>query len=124
MQKFLFSIAICTLLSGCLAEPSFTPLTRATAPDGQHTVTVRANEAWWFGPHTIQVSIVDFQTQMNTLEYRVDLYNDGANLGSRNVEIIDFDDEFVFVCMRGQEQPDTMYQFTLAGGKVVIKEGC
>ena len=90
-----------------------------------HTLIIDVgNPSMPYGSHTVEVSVVDTYNKKIVRE-KFKLSNDGANIGSYNIEAHWIDADNAEVCFRGDEQADAVVPIQVSSRNAVEKDrGC
>ena len=93
--------------------------------DTSHTLIIDVgNPSMPYGSHMVKVSVVDTLNETIVRE-KFRLSNDGANIGLNNIEARWIDSDNAEICLRGDEQADTLVSIQVSSRNVVKKDrGC
>lgn len=120
-------VALCAVLVALYyftfrVESRVTNWATVPSPDGMHELSVTVGSPEFaYSAHTVTITIAGKWP----LERSQRLYNDGANLSERNIEIAWRDDRTATVCLRGQEQANQLVTLSLPEQRTTVQDnGC
>jgi hypothetical protein len=93
------------------------------APDGKHALLIHlGNPSLPMGSHLVRIAINSVAGEP-VMEGDFRLANDGANITSDNIHADWIDHDSAEVCLRGEEQSDTLVSVELASRRMTEKNG-